>query len=207
MPSNEPPAADTLEQAPADIPEPDPAMFEGELSAEARAAIDAVSDPPRATGKALAASAGVGTYAVAQARTQNGVSEPAAYEKYVRYFGVAGTPQWCAYFVSWCFDTCQVCDHDRQVPWGRYGSIGYTGTIYSWARDRDRLVPAPQHGDIYGRADQGHVGLVVGANPAGTEIYTINGNWSNAVGYASWTKRGSVWVTGGSTIGLWFARW
>lgn len=190
------------------IPPPDPAMFTGEWTAEDQAAVDAIGDPTGPRGddrQQILGSSGVGLHAMMRAKGELGVAEPQAYRKYVHYFGVGGQPLWCAYFLSWCFDTCAVCDNNKQVPWARYGSIGYTGSVYQWARAVGKLVGSPQTGDIYGRVDQQHIGMVVGASPS--EIWTINGNWGDRVAYASWHKRGGLWSTGGTAVGLWFARW
>jgi hypothetical protein len=181
-----------------DIPEPPADMFSAAVPDEDRIE-QLFADGGSAEGSV------VGSSAVVRARSQTGEREPDAYQRYVAYFGVGGHPPWCAYFVSWCFDTCEVCDHNRSLPWGRFGSIGYTGSIHQWALATNKVVAVPQHGDIYGRSDEGHVGMVVGAD--GNEIYTINGNWGDAVGYATWVKAGSVWRAGASSSGLWFARW
>ena len=201
---------DPSAQADANIPAPDPAMFTSIWTEQDQQAVDAIGDPTGPQGndrEQILGSSGVGVHAMMRAKGELGVGEPEAYRKYVHYFGVGGQPLWCCYFLSWCFDTCAVCEKDKQVPWARYDSIGYTGSVYQWARAVGKLVAGPQTGDIYGRADQNHIGMVVGANPAGTEIYTINGNWGNRVAYASWHKRGNVWTTGGASVGLWFGRW
>jgi hypothetical protein len=83
------------------------------------------------------------------------------------------------------------------------------------AHSEDFLAPSPIGSSAVDKArtqtwgrrvGQGHTGLVVGADPSG-KTYTINGNWSNYVAYATWTAQGSVWVSGNSRSGLWFARW
>jgi hypothetical protein len=182
------------------IPDPDPAMFEAELTEEEEAAIAAIPLEPVQVEL-------VGSYAVARAREFSGKCWPEM-AVCVRWFNVDGAPAWCAYFVAYSFDTSAAGNKDHTVPWARYGSIGYTGTIHTWAQQTGRIVTTPLHGDIYGRTDEKHTGLVVGANPQGTLIYTINGNWSGGcVGYASWTKQGSVWVSGNAQIGRWFARY
>lgn len=136
-----------------------------------------------------------GHSAVVIARGEMGVRESGGqnrgvpHERYVRYFGANLPPlPWCAFFVSWAF-----AGAGRRPPWR---NPGYVGSINDWARDNNRLVRTPQHGDIFGLADD-HTGLVAGANPQAGQIYSIEGNWGDRVASRLVNYR---------AVGLWFAR-
>lgn len=139
-----------------------------------------------------------GPAAVRQALTQRGVRETGGAQRgipltrYVRYFIPGSGPlPWCAFFVSWCFDTTG--DGNHKVAWG---NAGYVGSIRDWAGRESRLVTVPRHGDIFGIGTQ-HTGLVAGANPDKGVIWTIEGNYGDAVAQRTITYR---------SAGLWFAR-
>lgn len=139
-----------------------------------------------------------GARAVEQAMTQRGVRESGGanagipLQRYTRYFVPGSGPlPWCAFFVSWCFDTTG--DKNHRVPWG---NAGYVGAIHAWARQTGRLVTVPRHGDIFGVGTE-HTGLVAGANPDRGVIWTIEGNYGDAVGQRNMNFR---------SAGLWFAR-
>jgi hypothetical protein len=127
-----------------------------------------------------------GDAAVALARREAGTVGGA---KYQSYFGDAPGTAWCALFVSWAVD--MTGNHDHKLPWG---NPAYVPAVESWARANGRLVSRPLHGDMFGMAGE-HMGLVAGASPDGSSIWTIEGNWSNRV--LSQTRR---------STGLWFAR-
>jgi hypothetical protein len=142
----------------------------------------------------VAAQSAIGARAVAIARGQAGVVESGGedrgvpLERYVHYFGKTLPPlPWCAFFVSWSF-----AQASWRPPWRNPGLVR---SIHDWAQANGRLVSRPAHGDIFGRNDMEHVGLVAGADPGAGEIYTIEGNYSDRVGSRLM-----------STAGLWFAR-
>ncbi len=156
---------------------------------------DAASSADANTTEALGSSTH-GHRAVAQALTQRGVREAAGanggvpLERYVRYFiPRSGAEPWCAFFVSWCFDTTG--DKNRRMPWPYPGSVA---SIHQWASAHGRVVTSPQHGDIFGIGSE-HTGLVAGADP--TTIWTIEGNYGAMV-----AQRGIRY----RNAGLWFAR-
>jgi len=158
------------------------------------AAVDNVVDDDRVATLGLATHA---HRAVVQALTQRGVAETGEdrgvpLERYVRYFIPRSGPlPWCAFFVSWAFDTTG--DRNLKVAWG---NAGYVGSIRDWAGRTKRLVAVPQHGDIFGVGDQ-HTGLGAGANPEKGAIWTIEGNYSDRVAQRLINYR---------PAGLWFAR-
>jgi len=163
-----------------DLPEPQ--------ALEEAKAEDALAD------EGVAAQSAIGAKAVQIARGQAGVVESGGedcgvpLERYTRHFGkgLQHLP-WCAFFVSWAFD-----EAGQRPPWRNPGSVR---SIHEWAQAQGRLVSQPAHGDIFGRNDMEHTGLVAGANPAAGQIFTIEGNYSDKVGSRLM-----------STGGLWFAR-
>lgn len=156
--------------------------------------MEAVPDPEGKT--AILGLASHGHRAVKQALTQRGVRESGGedggvpHQRYVRYFlPNAGRLPWCAYFVSWCFDTTG--DRNHRMPWS---NAGYVGSIHDWARANGQVVKVPQHGDIFGVGTQ-HTGLVAGSDPQRRIVWTIEGNYGDAV-----SQRNLGFG------GLWFAR-
>lgn len=142
-----------------------------------------------------------GHEAVKTALTQTGVVESGGedggipFKRYVRWF-LPNYPKplpWCAFFVSWCFDTCAIGNRNRRVPWS---NPGYVGSVYQWAKSNNRLVTTPVHGDLFGFGDN-HIGFVAGANNNTGTIWTIEGNYSDRVTQRSINYRASR---------LWFAR-
>ncbi|MFL6163473.1 MAG: CHAP domain-containing protein [Jatrophihabitantaceae bacterium] len=133
----------------------------------------------------------LGAAAVANARTQTGVTESpmgsncgVPHQRYVLWIAPAGTPcvPWCAYFVGWAFDTSSKGNRDHRAPWG---TSGYVPWIYNWARSHGKLVSTPAHGDVFflnpTDPNRSHMGLVAGADPGHGTIYTCEGNWSDRV--------------------------
>ncbi|MGI8667479.1 MAG: CHAP domain-containing protein [Jatrophihabitans sp.] len=132
-----------------------------------------------------------GSAAVANARTQAGVSEQppgsncgVPHDRYVVWIAGAGVGcvPWCAYFVGWAFDTSSLGNHDHRSPWG---NSGYVPWIYQWARNHNKIVSRPEHGDVFflnpTDPQHSHMGLVAGADPVAGTIYTCEGNWSDRV--------------------------
>jgi hypothetical protein len=136
-------------------------------------------------GAGEAASSNHGAAAVRLARREHGTKGG---DKYERYFGY-GHVNWCALFVSWAVDLTGNRDH--RLPWG---NPAWVPSIHAWAQHNGRLVTTPRHGDIFGLGGQ-HTGLVAGATPNGSAIFTIEGNITNAVTARNLPSRG-----------LWFAR-
>ena len=160
------------------------------------AADESTREVDAADGVELLGMSSHGSRAVRQATTQRGVRESGGANsgvpllRYVRYFVPGSGPlPWCAFFVSWCFDTTG--DQNHRMPWD---NAGYVGSIRSWAQATGRLQTAPQHGDIFGIGTE-HTGLVAGSDPARRIIWTIEGNWGDSV-----AQRNLAWS------GLWFAR-
>lgn len=143
--------------------------------------------PPVSVGGAEGSA--LGAAAVAQARTQLGVEDDGnncgvPHERYVHWIAGPSAPclPWSAYFVGWAFDTSTLGNRDHHAPWG---TSGYVPWIYDWAHRTGRLITEPSHGDVFflnptSQSDS-HMGLVAGADPSRTIIYTCEGNWSNRV--------------------------
>jgi hypothetical protein len=162
------------------------------------AAEEARSEPEDALGVETLGLAPHRYRAVAQALTQRGVRESGGtnaglpLQRYVRYFIPGSGPQpWCAFFVSWCFDTTG--DQNHRMPWSNPGLVE---SIHDWARRTSRMVDTPRHGDMFGVGGE-HIGLVAGSNPVQGVIWTIEGNYGDAVAQRNISYR---------SAGLWFAR-
>ena len=126
-----------------------------------------------------------GAAAVRLARGEHGTRGGAKYQQHFGYENV----KWCALFVSWAVD--MTGNRDHRAPWETPAWVLH---IHAWAQARRRLVSRPLHGDIFGLGGQ-HTGLVAGATPDGSAIYTIEGNITD-----------SVISRNLSSSGLWFAR-
>ena len=137
-----------------------------------------------------------GSATVQRARTQVNICENTGIplSRYVRHFVPNSGPQpWCAFFVSWCLDTCEIGNNNSRVPWD---NPGYVPSVHQWAQSANRLVDVPVHGDMFGLGGQ-HMGFVVGANPATGTIWTVEGNYGDCV-----TQR----TVNYNSAGFWFAR-
>lgn len=123
-----------------------------------------------------------GHSAVALARGEMGTRDGSKYQQYFGYGDVA----WCALFVSWAVD--MTGNRDHKVLWG---NPAWVESVHAWAQRERRLVSKPEHGDIFGLGGQ-HTGMVAGADPSGSTIYTIEGNYSDSV-TARTMSAGSLW--------------
>ena len=194
------------------IPEPGPEVFDGVVEAPEDVAdmLDAVGfEGPDADGvedgnerlgvienvESLAANLSlVGPAVVHVARGQIGVCETGQnggvpLQRYVHAFWPSSKPEpWCAFFVSWCYLQAT----RRRPPWQ---NPGYVGSVNAWMRSAGRIVTTPAHGDVFGVSDQ-HMGLVVGADRAKRQIWTVEGN----------TSSGCVKGNLRPWSGLWFGR-
>jgi hypothetical protein len=60
------------------------------------------------------------------------------------------------------------------VPW-----------IYQWARNANKLISSPAHGDVFflnpTDPQKSHMGLVAGADPHAGTVFTCEGNWGDRV--------------------------
>lgn len=161
---------------------------EGEAPADIEPAVAAERDTMAAHGDRAVRQA-MGERAVVESGGEDG---GIPLRRYVRYFlPNSGPLPWCAFFVSWAFDTTG--DRNHRMPWE---NPGYVGSIQAWARARGRLVSVPQRGDIFGFGDD-HCGLVVGVNASRGTFTTIEGNYGDRV-----TQRSLAYRAGG----VWFAR-
>jgi hypothetical protein len=182
---------------PAEIPEPDPSIYELTVK---ELDLNALPDEPEEVselveGLTATVTSLSGAAAVKIARGQSGVAESGGedcgvpHERYVKHFGAnLGPLPWCAFFVSWCFDKA-----GRRPPWR---NPGYVGSVREWAQANGHIVGRPGHGDMFGLGDH-HMGLVAGADPDKGQIYTIEGNYSDRVGARLMNYKAE---------GAWFAR-
>jgi hypothetical protein len=86
--------------------------------------------------------------------------------------GAPGPGPWCAYFVSWAA-------RQAGVPIGEQGQgFGRVDDVLAWAQRTNRVVSAPQPGDLIVWDE--HIGLVESVAPDGT-VTTIEGNSSDQV--------------------------
>jgi CHAP domain len=90
--------------------------------------------------------------------------------------------EWCSLFASWVWQHAGV-----PLP-GSTATYGYSGSLYTWAREHGGRVlpptatPAPGDAIFYGTGpgDSAHVGIVVQVLPDG-EIVTAEGNYAGHV--------------------------
>lgn len=90
--------------------------------------------------------------------------------------------QWCSLFAAWVWQHAGV-----PLP-GSTADYGYSGSLYTWAREHGgRVLPAdarPSPGELvfYGQGPEAstHVGIVIGVFPDG-EIETVEGNYAGTV--------------------------
>ena len=99
-------------------------------------------------------------------------------QPYWSWYGFTSRVEWCACFVSWCYDQMGLSEprfaacQSQGVPWfqshGQWGARGYENIapgdaiFFDW--------------DLDGSAD--HVGIVVGTD--GSRVYTVEGNSGDA---------------------------
>ena len=99
-------------------------------------------------------------------------------EPYWSWYGFGSRVEWCACFVSWCYNQAGKSEPRfagcewQGVPWfqshGQWGARGYNNLapgdaiFFDW--------------DLDGTAD--HVGIVIGTD--GSRVYTVEGNSSDA---------------------------
>jgi hypothetical protein len=88
---------------------------------------------------------------------------------------------WCSLFVAWVWQHAGV-----PLP-GVPADYGYSGSLYTWAREHGRVLPAtarPAPGDAVfygtGPSDSAHVGIVAQVLADG-RIVTVEGNYENKV--------------------------
>ena len=88
---------------------------------------------------------------------------------------------WCAMFVSYCYDQCGLIDAIDGVYFGCTTKVSQIKNTELW-RDADEYIPQP--GDIIFYTKDGvssnHTGIVVSCN--GTTMTTVEGNTDNYVG-------------------------
>ena len=90
--------------------------------------------------------------------------------------------EWCSLFTSWVWQHAGV-----PLP-GSTATYGYSGSLYTWAKEHGgRILPptaTPSPGDAIfygsGPSDSAHVGIVVKVLPDG-EIVTVEGNYAGHV--------------------------
>ena len=97
---------------------------------------------------------------------------------YWSWYGFNSRVEWCACFVSWCYNQAGVSEpkfaacQSQGVPW--FQSRGQWG-----ARDYENIAPGDAiffDWDLDGSAD--HVGIVIGTD--GSRVYTVEGNSGDA---------------------------
>ena len=97
---------------------------------------------------------------------------------YWRWYGFNSRVEWCACFVSWCYNQAGKSEprfagcQSQGVPW--FQSRGQWG-----ARDYENIAPGDViffDWDLDGSAD--HVGIVIGTD--GSRVYTVEGNSGDA---------------------------
>jgi hypothetical protein len=96
-----------------------------------------------------------------------------------RWFGVDGVP-WCAIFASYCFDVgagVVLCRGWHGAGVGPRG-VAYVPTLAAWLKATNRVVDAPQPGDLavfdWDGGVPDHVGIVI--RPDGQSVHTVEGN-------------------------------
>jgi hypothetical protein len=89
--------------------------------------------------------------------------------------------EWCSLFAAWVWQHAGV-----SLP-GSTATYGYSGSLYTWAREHGRVLPpsaTPAPGDAVfygaGPSESAHVGIVQRVYPDG-RITTIEGNYANKV--------------------------
>jgi CHAP domain-containing protein len=90
--------------------------------------------------------------------------------------------EWCSLFAAWVWQHAGV-----PLP-GSTAAYGYSGSLYTWAREHGGKVlpatakPAPGDAIFYGAgpSESAHVGIVVRVLPGG-EIVTVEGNYEDQV--------------------------
>jgi hypothetical protein len=90
--------------------------------------------------------------------------------------------EWCSLFASWVWQHAGV-----PLP-GSTAAYGYSGSLYTWAKEHGGRVlpptatPAPGDAIFYGTgpSDSAHVGIVAQVLP-GREIVTVEGNYDGHV--------------------------
>ena len=97
---------------------------------------------------------------------------------YWRWYGFNSRVEWCACFVSWCYNQAGASE-PRFPAVNRRASRGFNRGDNGDARDYENIAPGDAiffDWDLDGSAD--HVGIVIGTD--GSRVYTVEGNSGDA---------------------------
>jgi hypothetical protein len=112
--------------------------------------------------------------------------------------------------MAWCWRKATGQSHPH-APWENYGyqGFGHTYEVHTWAQNRGKLEARPLSGMLYGIEDgYEHTGILIGVDAGTLGLWTLNGNWGNAVEYQTWQHLGGrTWQYGGNRHTLFFASW
>ena len=124
--------------------------------------------------------------AVAESQAGHFYSKSNPYTQW--YTGGYGQYEWCAMFVSWCASQCGFIEQGIIPKFSCCSTGSDSGTNWFYSHDqltvtRGTTSYIPKEGDIvfvdtktFNGSQATHVGIVRGASPDGTMIYTVEGN-------------------------------